>query len=264
MRFLFLFLFLVLSASALGEELPFPSEEASQVAKATEGLVWNKWETDNFVILSIDFDFGDAIRSSLELERSSVCAAWGVDDSNLPVKCKLVCVPDKKLLRDLFAIDRPECEIRRGESSGPKEMAIWLDQGSVSSLRGLLLSVSLHGAPPCVQRGVDLLASSDADKEIASLSSPSFAGVFSSTSESVRVMAPKDKTVFDKESATLCLFVRREFGARAFSGLSKGTSPEYVCGFPDEKSFAETISRYFVNLKEDLQSGRTPASYLEP
>jgi hypothetical protein len=258
----FLFLFLVLSASAFGEELPVPSS-ASQVAKATEGLVWNKWETENFVILSIDFDFGDGMRSSVELERSSVCAAWGVADSHLPVKCKLVCVPDRKLLRDLFAIDRPECEIR-GEPSSPKEMAIWLDQGSVSSLRGLLLSVSLHGAPPCVQRGVDLLASSDADKEIASLSSPSFAGVFSSTSESVRVMAPKDKIIFDKESATLCLFVRREFGSRAFSGLSKGASPERVCGFPDEKSFAETISRYFVNLKEDLQSGRTPASYLEP
>lgn len=259
----FLFLFLVLSAYAVAEGVPSPVADAVE-ARKTDGMVWNKWETDNFVVLSIDFGFGDRLRSSVESDRVSACGSWGVATDRLPVKCKLVCVPDAKTLGELFSIDSPRCEIRRDESLKPKEIAIWLDQSRSSSLPGLLISVSLHSAPLYLQRGSNILASPDSAGEISSLADPSFQSIFSVTSSSLSSLDRKERENFDRESAVLCLLARREFGSGAFSCLSRGARPEVALGFGDEKSFLETVRRYFANLKEDLQSGRTPRSYLEP
>lgn len=259
----YLLLLLVLSVPAMGEGVPSPESE-SFVARKTEGMVWNKWETENFVILSIDFGFGDRLRSSVESDRDSICESWGVKSSRLPVKCKLVCVPDGQILADLFSIESPRCEIRRGGSSEPKEIAIWLDQKRSSHLSGLLLSVSLYDAPLYLQRGINVLASAEPSRDIASLDAPSFKSVFSTTQTVFSGLDREARSAFDKESAVLCLLARREFGSLLFSSLSRGVRPDVAMGFPDEKSFVDTAKRYFSNLKEDVQSGRTPQSYLDP
>lgn len=258
----YLFLFILLSASAMGEGLPFPSSDSVAVRK-TEGMVWNKWETENFVVLSIDFAFGKALKSSVESDRRSVCESWGVSVATMPVKCKLVCVPDAKILSELFSIDSPRCEIRRDGSSAPKEIAIWMDQPRSRALRGLILSVSLHDAPPYIQRGTCALASAEFSVSIPSLSDPSF-GVFSLPKGGLSGLDRAARATFDGESAVLCLLARREFGKLVFSELSRGVAPSVATGFRDEKSFLDTAKRYFSNLKDDVQSGRTPASYLEP
>lgn len=263
LRVRYLFLLLVLSVPAMGDGLPSPESE-SFVAKKTEGMVWNKWETDNFVVLSIDYGHGDRLKSSVESDRDSACLSWGVEPSPLPVKCKLVCVPDAKALSELFSIKIPRCEIRRDESSAPKEIAIWVDQGRISSLRGLLLSASLHGSPAYLQRGVGLLASPGLSVEISSLSDPSFKNIFSLTHSALAGLGGEARSSYDREAAVLCLLARREFGSGAFSALAGGSRPEAVLGFPDEKSFLDTAKRYFSNLRGDVQSGRTPSSYLEP
>lgn len=259
---IFLILLLVFSAPALGDGLPYPETE-SVASKTTDGTVWNKWETENFVILSIDYGFGDRLRSSVESDRESVCLSWGVVPSPLPVKCKIVCVPSATMLAELFSIESPRCETRGGDKSVPKEIAIWLDQGRSSCLRGFLLSVSLHDAPLYLQRGTNALASRESSDDIASLENPSFDGFFI-TSSALSDLDRDARFQFDRESAVLCLLARREFGSLLFSSLSRGLSPDSAMGFPDEKSFAETARRYFSNLKADLQSGRIPRSYLEP
>lgn len=260
MRFLLFLLFVAIPVAAFPQDPPVPSVSASDVRK---GMVWNKWETKNFVILSIDRRFGERMKASLESDRLIACENWGIFADSLPVKCKFVCVPDASLLEELFSIKFPRSEIKRDESDRIREIAIWIDQERMYELGDLLVSISLHDAPVYVQRGVGTLSRSAA-QSISSVSSASFEDLFLKNRVEFAKMKDEEKASFDSRSAVVCLFLRKEFGKRALERAAAGARPNEACGFEDNSSFFSTLNRYFTNLKSDLRSGRTPDHYLKP
>lgn len=226
-------------------------ESVPGATKATEGMVWNKWETDNFVILSINYDFGNSLRSSIEGFKSDLCRRIGLEDSTLPVKCKIVCVSDRQMLKRFFSIDEPAFEVRLGNSGLVSEMAIWIHEGS--DLDSLVASVCLHGKPEFLVQGISGLLSG----------SEKVSSMIKSSNSSVEFLWD-DEVAKPSESLAVCLFVRREFGRVAFLKLFEGISADVVCGFSERISFEKTFARYLENLKRDLKSGKTPETYLSP
>lgn len=224
---------------------------------ASKEMVWNKWETENFIILSINYSFGDKLKSRIESIKSDLCEEWGIQDAAFSSKCKIVCVPDEKMLSKFFSVDFPKFEAKKGSD----EMSIWIDEGRLSFFKRLMLSALLKNKPAYIQRGVPLLATSvdNIAEGIVLLDKPDFLKTISSD-DSIK----SSDTVFDFESLVVCLFLRREFGIEVFSSVLKGKSPESACGFSDKDSFASSLGRYFENLKNDLKSGKTPDAYLSP
>lgn len=253
MRTLCLFLCLC-SSVALSQVLPAPSSHTEQEVAFTNGMVWNKWETDNFIILSIDFEFGRRLKSRIEDVKSEFCRSWGLPDDDLPVKCKVVCVPSPSILKKFFSLESPKFESRRDESGDVVEIAIWIDEDRFSELPCLVGSSCLLDSPGFVSKGLPKLISlSPSEISDAILSSEG------STSSS---MDDLDPSVGD--SLLVCLFFRKEFGLSNFSRIVAGQAPWVVCGFSDKDSLASSLERYSSNLKSDLKYGKTPSYYLKP
>lgn len=221
-------------------QVPAPAATASP--NGLEGLVWNKWDTENFVVISLDKGFGLKMRSEAERARSGLAERWRLTPPP-GSRCKLVCVPDALMLKRLFGLSEPKCEVKKSESGGT-ESAIWIDA-----------------------ERADLLPSLLAEEELAS-------GKFS---DFVRVGVPalerspsyvRESLLSSKDAATtdltiLCLLVRKELGGRVFAKAASADGPVHVqLGFGSEDEMKSTLARYKGHLLEDLKSGRTPDEYL--
>lgn len=235
--------------SCTGEAPPAPVGQTVPVKEG--GMVWNKWETPNFVVLSIDFSFGDRIRQVAERRMSAIFGDLGLEVRRLPVKCKIVCVPDSEKLSRFFGIEVPKCEVRRDPSGAVSDISVWMDHASEGELAGLVASACLHDRPEFLRLGVSGLmrSPSDVSSTIRSASDPSLAFLAGG-----KASLP--------ESVAFCLFLRREFGIDVFSEVLGGDSPVAVCGFSDLSSMRKSFGRYLESLKFDLESGRTPSGYL--
>lgn len=233
-------------SSYAGETATLPG-----VTKAIDGLVWNKWETDNFIVLSIDYDYGGRLRNSIEKIKAEVCRKVGIGEVSFPVKCKVVCVPDMATLKRFFSMEGPGFEVREDASGSVSEIAIWIDEESF--LDPLLASVCLHDRPTFLREGVSVLLSGPSEVSAAVLASDGSVDFLWGGGDAKPA-----------ESAAVCLFVRGEFGREIFSEMLGGTSAEVAVGFPDRSSFEKTFARYLANLKADLKSGKTPDVYLSP
>lgn len=255
---LFCFLFALCTIYANGQEIPVPAISEDSRDK---NLVWNKWETENFIVLSLDYGSGLKIKSSVESQMYALQKRWGINDDDFSTKCKLVCVPDPKTLKRFFSLDFPKAEIK----SRNGDTAIWIDSDRIEELDGLLVSVCLKDKAPYIRKGIPLIMRGPKFlSEKISSSADSLATISLAKEEEYSKMNPEEREMFDANSAVLCLFIRREFGLDAFSSLVSGRSPQSVCGFKDAKSFESTISRYVKNIKDDVKSGKTPSSYLSP
>lgn len=261
MRMFFCSLVFLFSSIAISGDLPIPALEQSSV---TKDMVWNKWETENFVVLSIDYDFGRRLKSSIEETRLDFCRSWGVKDERLPVKCKIVCVPDPTLLKKFFSLDGVRQEVKRDISGSVTEMSIWFDQVRFDEFPSLVASICLYDRPLFIKRGVpkiiSLTPSKISEMILSSAGSPS--SVLRISEEEFHKNSSSEA---DGNSIVACLFFRKEFGLALFSKIKRNES-EFgaICGFSDSKSFEATLKRYSENLKSDLKSGKTPKSYLSP
>jgi hypothetical protein len=259
MRIFCLILSLLFSAQVLADGLPLPSSDKSF---SSEGMVWNKWETDNFIVLSIDQDFGSRLKSSVEDIKSDLYRSWGIKDDPFPVKCKIVCVPDPAVLKKFFSLDFPKHEIKLDKQ---KEIAIWLDQTRSQMLPALIASIYLHDRPVFLQKGIPTIMLSSPSKisEIIRNSPEFSSSVLYFSEDQARKALPKDSSI-EAHSVVACLFFKKEFGRVLFSRVldDKNNTPETVCGFADRKSLEASLNRYFENLKSDLKYGKTPDSYL--
>jgi hypothetical protein len=233
---------------AFFQGLPVPnSDKEFTVAK---GIVWNKWETDNFVILSIDFEFGKKLKSRVEKMKSEFFHSFGLRDNNLPVKCKIVCVPDPSILKKFFSLESPKYELRKDESGEIDEIAIWIDESRFDELPFLVASSCLLDSPEFISKGLPSLV----------YLSPSKISELIQSSEGT-LNLDSDSTL--GHSLLACLFFRKEFGSANFSRIVSGQVPWVVCGFSDKESLVSSLERYSSNLKLDLKYGKTPNYYLK-
>jgi hypothetical protein len=247
-------LLLLCASASLASEPPRPVA-SRETPPGLEGLVWNKWDTPNFVVISLDKGQGSSIRGEAESTLGSFLERWHLSPSKR--ECKLVCVPDAVMLKRLFGLSEPRCEVRRSDSG--VEAAIWIDVGRKDLLPSLIAESELLSGD-CAAfavRGVPLLESSAStvrERLLASIDAPLAPAV--GKSDEV------DAKVVEANAALLCLLVRKEFGGVAFGRASSSESPWVALGFSSEGEFASTFARYRANLSADLKSGRTPDGYL--
>lgn len=258
---LFTVAFLLL-ASAARAQAPIPTSGPSS---GLEGLVWNKWETKHFAVLSIDFAAGKRLRSDVESAREEVLSRWGLEGSE-SLFCKLVCVPDPDMLRRLFGLKEPRCEVRRDASGKVELAAIWVDSTRMDLLPSLLLEADLLSGnlPVFVKRGVPILELPPDDVRARLKSAPDSPCSSLLDEKKSADLAKADRAGFDAGCAVLCLMVRREYGASAFGRASSGSAAElpFRMGFRAPSDMDSTFSRYRANLLKDIGSGRTPDQYL--
>lgn len=233
-------------------------------------LAWNKWDTKNFIVLSLDKGQGLFLRDSVEQIRDSFLDSWGLNfvDSTLP--CKLVCVPDRKTLGKLFNIEAPKCEVRYSADGKVSVCAIWIDYESIAMLPSLVGSVSVSSAniPPVLQNGIVALSVSPSrTREIlGSACSVDAKSLFGMKSE--EWSSSKDKEMLNRRCALVCLMLRKELGVDAFSAFAQSKQNEdavsRIFGFTGYGDLSRALDRYSLNLSDDIKKGRTPDGYLVP
>lgn len=249
-------LLLALFATPLfGEEVPQPAAKR-EPPPGLEGLVWNKWDTPNFIVISLDKGQGSSMRGEAESVRSSFLERWSVEPSKR--ECKLVCVPDAVMLKRLFGLSEPRCEVRRSESGEP-EAAIWIDADRKETLPSLVAQAELLSGDhrPFVSKGVPIIegAASGARDALYAASELPLGSIVDGDEKA-------DAAAVAGNSVLLCLLLRKEFGREAFGRTVSAPEPWVPLGFSSEEEFASTLSRYRANLLADMKSGRTPDGYL--
>lgn len=244
-----------LATLSFGAEVPMPAADRDP-PPGLEGLVWNKWDTPNFIVISLDKGQGSSMRGEAESVRSSLIERWSLASPKR--ECKIVCVPDAVMLKRLFGLSDPRCEVSRSES-GDFRAAIWIDIPRIDMLPSLVAEAELSSGDhaPFVARGVPILELPAAKARGVLLNSPAvpLASVLAATDKA-------DAAAVAGNSAFLCLLVRREFGSAAFARVAPSPAPWRVLGFSSEEDFSANFSRYRTNLAADLKSGRTPDVYI--
>lgn len=254
LNILFFFIMLNLCYSKDSESLFVPSPNNKEQIK---GMVWNKWETKNFIVLSIDFSFGNKLKSSIENDRKKFLESLSVKEKNLPVKCKIICVPNSDTLNKFFSLKHPKFEIRKDISGEIGELAIWIDQERFYLLKAMIAGVCFHDKPFFIREGVSALYCGPEFVYNSIVSSNSFPSceIFS--------LEDKEEEIDKYDPVIICLFLRREFGINLFSNIiSESKNPISACGFENAELMQETIKRYWTNLKSDAESANIPYWYL--
>jgi len=234
-------------------EVPSPVAP-SKAPPGLEGLVWHKWDTENFTVISLDKSQGYALKREVEETRADISRRWNISFKD-GGRCKVVCVTTPEMLKKLFGLDYPRCEPRSGEPS-----ALWIDSERISLLGSLIAEVELsHGGHRSfVRHGIPLVErrSKSAREDLSTASA--------SGAESLSATPPSVSDDYRRASAFMCLMVRMELGSAAFGRASvQSDRPLHeVLGYSSAKELSSTFSRYCSNLAEDVRSGRAPNKYI--
>jgi hypothetical protein len=246
----------------------------------TEKLVWNRWKTPNFTIVSLDQQQGDYLYRNLENIRKWILNRWGLEDAPFPVECRVVCVPTKTLMKRLFFLDRSHYEVK-------KEMiVIWLlmEGKPTEAIPVAITPVCLKEyeisakvkLPFWMHRGAAVLngSFSQVRSEIGLLQ-PHIKGdsrmyftksLLTMTEEQWVEQGEERRVIYDSEAAVFCLLVRKEFGQNKFMELVKSQYPDgivKVLGLQGYDELDATFKRYMDVLSSDVISRKAPDSYLQ-
>jgi hypothetical protein len=252
-----------------------------------KGLQWNRYETSNFEILSIDKNQGDYLVANIEQIKSWLYMRWGLQDINFTPKCRVVCVPSKALFIKLFGksdscyrIDDKQAiiwlsleDLRWKTSVVPKlltevclqklekqtgqKFGIWVHSG---------MSVLNSDVPQIRQNigNINLVYTKDLkvfwSKEILLM-----------TQDILNKQDSAAKAWFEPECAAFCLMLIKEFGSLKFnqflvaSQINPESALQTVYGFKGFDDFDSSFKRYMYNISCDLTGqGQkvTPNSYI--
>ena len=268
--------FLIFSSFCFGDEAsqaiyPFADKKSNQ----EDGLVWNKWDTENFVVLSLDKNQGIELKNLVETVKDSVCENWFLDVPSLPIRCKIMFVPNRELLAKLFNIDAPHMEVRRNADGKVSLCAIWITTEDLDLLPFLVCSlcvaddVCLNKQSHLVQRGISFLSKplDCTRRDIIEPGQINSKNLLSMTREKWISLTPKEKQVFDAHSAIFCLLLRKEFGGSLFARFAASANQDesslrLIYGFKDLEQLDSILKRYSENLIKDIDIGIVPDDYL--
>lgn len=262
---LFVLACFLLSAAASAQP-PIPAFAPSRTLPAgMEGLMWHKWETDHFAVISLNKSAGGSLRSGIEQSRLSALSLWGVDPADR-FFCKLVCVQDPEMLLRLFGLKEPRCEVRRSSSGDVNLVAIWIDESRMSKLPSLLVEAEVQNGnfPAFAKKGLSVLSCPpDKVRDVLAKSAEVPCSSMLDDKKSAELLK-SNPSALDSNYALLCLMIRKEYGARAFSKAisSPPSSLAERLGFKSASQLDATLTRYRANLLKDMADGRTPDQYL--
>jgi len=241
---------------------------------------WNRWQTENFVILSYDQKQGEYLSKNIEKMKGWVFARWGLPDVEFSGECKIACVPTKDLMKELYRLDHSAVFTKRKPDGGIESTTILLilDRSPASVIPIGLTEVCLNEL--CsrnikirfwAHRGMAVLNGtlSQIRQELGPLENRSISSrrLFSMTEGEWRSLPKDQQRLFDQQAAATCLLLRKEFGQSKFLTFiltdNKEEDLKEIFGFSSEGNFDKALARYITNLSEDLNNGKTPDSYLQ-
>lgn len=254
----------------LAQEVPVPvpfiesqtvQKQVSSSSKTPDefkDLVWNKWDTENFIILSIDKNQGYKLKNEIEEIKSWILDRWGFDDVNFNSDCKVILVSNRDLFKKLFKLETPRCEVRK-DGDKISLSAIWISNEDLNKLPYVLSEVCFseieqqykRTLPVHIKKGMSYL-----NKDASELSELKNASIF--TYEKLI----SEKSPDEKQCAILCLLFRKEYGQDNFL---KYAADEDLNNFSikSKENIESILNRYYNNIISDLQENKVPQSYLD-
>lgn len=294
-------LFVLLSSTAISAEIEpirkveLPNEvkyelRQQDIPKEIQGKVWNRWTSDNFVVLSLHDVQAQYLHQHLEAVKVWAYSRWGFYDIDFSAECKLICVDDPAIFEKMFGLTKTKVEIRRDANGKITQSVIFLLINDAPShtvptpltevclaefsqkydanfnwwtYRGMAL---LNGALDQIERNLSEFV------PIIESNQPIFfsEGLFKMTKEQYMALPQDKQRLYDNCAMLFCLMLRKEFGQDKFHWFLKKSSevgPESalkeVLGFQSLDDFNRTFKRYIIDLMRDIRDKKTPPSYLQ-
>lgn len=264
-----IFLVLIFSCfSCFSQEIPTPASQDKKID--ITGLVWNKWDTDNFIILSLDKDEGYNLYKTIEKTKKDVLSRWGLENFNFKEKCKIVCVKNKDYLNNFFRIRNSHVEVLKDKDDEVSSCSIWYSQDDKEFLSSdiLYLCILQSEYKWWIKRGLYLLKNdenfvkSNIDENLKD-----FSKIILVNEEDWKKQSEQEKKQFDKTSVIACLFFRKEFGQNNFLKIinseQKEEDFEKIIGFKNYSELDKVFKRYKDYLYNDKMNNKIPYNYLE-
>jgi len=250
-------------------DIVYPTTSSKSDVDLKKNLVWNKWDTDNFIVLSIDKNQGIQLKSKADEIRLSFLSKWGLEGSIASLKCKIICTPDKDLLKELFGLDSSMYEVRTNSSGSPSLAAVWMHYASIDDLPFFIANVAVHDLSFSwfLKRGLPVFEKSPSfiRSRLENLSLVPLKKIFSTTREEWTKLSTQERETYDLNSFLLCLLLRKELGIVRFNQFVASDQSEESLGKIYGFTFSnldETLKRYAHYLCSDIKEGKTPDEYL--
>jgi hypothetical protein len=243
-------------------------EKAKNLSEMEEykNLVWNKLDTKNFIILSIDKNHGFYIKNNIESTKTWILERWGISDIDFSAPCKIICVSNKDLLLKLFKIDKIRHEVRKNEEGKILLNVIWLSSEDLDNIAYNLSHICFSELeqnknkqlPPHIKVGMCFL-----NKKIDSIKSEIENLKDKIDYQNIIKQKEADVINHEKECGVLCLLLRKEFGQYNFLNYISDNNLSKNFGTDDPKILHEILNKYLSNLLKDLQENKVPNDYLD-
>lgn len=250
-------------------DFPYPSFAKENLPEDLKGLVWNKWSTNNFIVLSIDKNQGLYIKNNIEKIKTRILNEWGYEDFNFTGDCKLVCVSNKNLLKRIFKLDFPKFEFRKNDNNQLELCAIWFSLEDMKFPISLLTELCIVQKefkdsvtfPLFCKRGMVFLSN---DLDFVKNKLRDFDSFEENILEFTNIkQLPENTDNFDLNSVILCLLMRKEYGAYNFSNYTTSKNlKQFGYENNNDKKLNIIFNKYSRNLLDDLKNNKVPDSYL--
>ncbi len=280
---------LLLGGTAIHAQEPSAATTAAPSDPELKDLRWNRWTTNNFTILSIDSNQGEWLYKNIEQVKTWGLTRWGFPDFKYTAECRIMCVPNKTLMKKLFNIEESMFEPRYKD--GKLEMTVlWLvlDDVPRNTIPQYVTEASFYQYEAATNTKLNMFAC----RGMALLNSPtSFVrnqlgqlsnylakdekmyfseALMTMTRDTYKKESVENQKLFDTEVMALCLLLRKEFGEAKLQGFLRlasrnGTEQALrtVYGFSGYQHFDNSFRRYMKDLSSDILQSRTPDSYLD-
>lgn len=245
--------------------------QKTEVLDEYKDLVWNKLDTENFIILSIDKKQGTYIKNNIENIKSWIVTRWGLSDFNFSSECKIICVSNRELFSKLFKIDQIHYEIRKDNEDKIKLCAIWMCYDDLEKIPYCLSDICFSEMeqnknkkiPFHIKKGMCYLSKNldTLKKEMVDLPKEkvSYENISSKKIEDIKDNALGN---YEKQCAIACLLFRKEYGQINFVNYLSDNDLNKNFGINNAKILDEILNRYYENLLSDLKEDKVPNDYL--
>jgi hypothetical protein len=240
-----------------------------------QDLVWNRYTTENFTILSIENKQGKWLSYNIENIKSWCLKRWGLPNIKFEKECRIMVVPNKELLKKLFNISESKYEARIVD--GKLEIiALWL---SLDSEEDLVDTVP-YFITICSMLEIDQKFNTKSNlfltkgmaelnrslvkiKENLKTANIDDKDIIKAFSTDIKKMSQDDLN----KSLIVSLMLRKEFGESRFlrflfSNKNTNDSLGLIYNF-DSESFTKSYARYCKDLASEIKDNKVPDFYLQ-
>lgn len=281
MKYILLLLAICSSAHAqsLQDQILLPQKNKDSTFLSTSpdsDMQWNRYSTDNFVILSISDKQGRWLYNNLEQIKYWCLSRWGISNYKLKNECRIMVVPNKDLFKKFFNLDKFHLEFRKNGDSTITAIWLFLEEGNEEQIFNDLPKIISEACfkeiiknKKFLEVGVSLLNESPNKiknnlKDIKEINMD----FFKKSLEDYEKFNNLQKSDFEKNSLLFCLMLKKEFGESKFLKLLLSDEKDALKNINKIYQFNDgelehTFNRYFDDLKNAFKKDEVPNKYLK-